>query len=664
MDGQLRSLRLLRGDRRSGGRANADREEPIVLCGSVGNLQIERAQVQALEFGRVVLKVPVDVFPRFETLIGEFPVELRNGAVLFMTGSWRMLGSRLNDDGGIVVLEHPDAEVLKPLEDTLDVGVLNRGDRLRIMYTDRDTDLEELERHFTDMADFPTTVPCVIRFEGEHRTGHFSFEAKSRVLDELHLQVAELSSLAPGMTVRFEYTFFTVRYVALVEIKDVDQDFELLVLKFPPWIAALTSRRFDRRVCNLDVSVQVSASEEAFDAKMTSFSIAGGNLLFQEPRELKVGAEITLTFTKVEVSIAGVVCSSRKNAVGFSFSQPEEECGKIRKVFCSTISAPFVVRDSSNTGLFEEIYRQVGYGPKDVKDELRWLEKTRQCWQFQDRAIPGNMIGAGDGNGLSIAMGILPYGERLAYSHSMAMDRSIDSIKNFFDVSSMNLAFTSLLEHVTHFIGTAKTKSRFSTRIHTCFECHAKMQTQTILYALSVAGGADQPDPERQLYEISSSPIGPWSLPEDIQQMVSLLATAHPALSEAHQIRHYQICDRATGGLMAWVIGHRSPELFTAVNMFNLAMCFLVNKEADIDQVYQAMLTENELRGLAIEFFGYDRSKVPAAPNTERPYEDVFWWIFDKEEMGPILASLSRSAWSVMKKYGDELRESIKRFAS
>jgi hypothetical protein len=43
---------------------------------------------------------------------------------------------------------------------------------------------------------------------------------------------------------------------------------------------------------------------------------------------------------------------------------------------------------------------------------------------------------------------------------------------------------------------------------------------------------------------------------------------------------------------------------------------------------------------------------IPKKFEVKRKQDDVFYFLFDKDEMAPLVANMYRAAWQVMRKYG------------
>lgn len=613
----------------------------------------------SLDYGKVVMTVPNDIKHEFDNVPVETQVIIRHNDALFISGKWRVFVSRVTQDGVIIVLEHAFLSQLKLLEDTLDNRHLLRADRLRVLNLESPGDLKEIEHHFTDLSDFPTKVPCRINYGSTTIDASFNFESQSKDLSELNFTITDVPKFTANDSIQVEYTFLTVRYIIVANVLEFDFDFGVLVVKFPSWLTAITSRRYDRREANLSVQLKRVAEAEFAAGALVSCSVAGGTISLSNDYDLQIESEILLTVHGLNVTVPAIVKSIRKNVIGFAFHPELADRRDIQKIYGSTIVEPFVIRTSENYAAFEDLYREVGYGPKTPEQNDDWVEKTRKCWVYQDGQLPGNKLGATKNGVLTAAVGLLPMSDTISYGHSVAMVKSLDSIAHYLELAALNMAFTELFD-TTYFMGSAKLTSHFSTRLYTIFEAHARPTSHQLVYSLGVYGPREANMPNVGSYAIEVCSSTEPTVPHRIKDFFNWYSRPHPSFAGVHEIRHFRVVNRGTGIVAAWIVGHSTPEYFTAANIFRIAFVFL-GDDASVEQVYSAIQADDFFAELEINFISSDLKTIPSPPVTTRSKKEVFWFIFEKEEMGPVLASVSRAAWAVMRKYGDMPHEYVRK---
>lgn len=317
------------------------------------------------------------------------------------------------------------------------------------------------------------------------------------------------------------------------------------------------------------------------------------------------------------------------------------------------IRDPIIVRNRTNAIYFEDLYRRVGYGPKLSDEDYYWRTQSLSCWSIQDTFWPGNMVGALDPftKKLHVAFGCLPMSSRLAFGHSLAIERSAFSAELISDVMCRNLLVSANFAGITHYLGTAFASSRFAGRLHNDYSEAERPKSHRLFPALAVLVGdkIDARCSPRRL-RLQQRSVETAEIPDWLQELWVLLAEPHESLRCFHEVRHFVVVDPRTSSAVAFIIAQRAPEYFTAVNMFRLAFCFLVSPDVEINEVYRAMESDVFFDDLEINLVGPHFS-MPSTPRTSRSCREVIWWSFSLNEAAQVMKSVRRVVQRVQSKY-------------
>lgn len=664
MDSSRPTLRLVPGNRRAEQRTPALPFD-ILLSGTIGNAVISSCQVQFEAFGKLALHVhPHDSMSSLQ--VGEtIPVILNNSEDCIVSGFWKLVAVRPLETVTNIVIEIPGISCVAALSHYVDPSVLLRPGRFRILRSDSAPDIKDLNRHFTDLVDFSKSVHCSIhKSDGSHIAANFNFEAKRKSLDFLDFSVEAQTQLAPGEEITVEYKFLTVRYLFSTAVAELDPDFGLASVPFPSAILAITARRYDRWKTNISLILSDNSTPQTCAATLAQYSPSGGELTLAEPAPwIQPGKTLDIQLGNT-LHILATVRSCTTESIQVSFSKSLNTPEKLRDLFSLTIQKPLLLRKSEMAPLFTKLYTDVGYAPDGPSQIQEWQRLTLRAWDILDSKMPGNTIGALDGDILAIAFSAIPLSSLTVYGHSLAMLRTLGAVANFSDVALHNLAWTEFLESVQYYCGSARYRSAFATRLHTVFETHSAPETYRIFHALAVMPGSTPIEINSGSYtceEVTEQPLD--GIPIDQLELIKKISDPHTLISEHHRIRTFSIRS-IDSRQVAIAVAHCSPQYFTAANILRCVWLFILNDTVDVDQVHAVARSHEFMRDLEIDIFAPNLEKPPAQLKTPCEQEEIFWYLFHKDEFGPILASINRAAWSILRKYGPEADEYLARMLS
>lgn len=668
MDNAKRGLQLVTGNRRTHNREHA-RHSQSALFGTINGITIDSCEIQEHSFGRVVLTTnEVELFNLLKKA-QNVPITLSTKFECHISGTWNIAATRLENDSFIFVLEIPQLSNILPLAGFVDSQVLLRPGRFRVLDSSLENDIRDLSRHFTDLADFSQSITCTVSVESDKPTFKvaYDFSAKRKsleILDLLVLDQRNISEFQPGKSITIDYRFMTVRYLFKTTIIEVDRDFNVISIVFPKHIIAITARRFDRWNTSLDIQCSAENNTVTTNCTLIEHSPAGGVIQFETlPNWVKQGSIITL-HSKSPSPVNAIVRGVHPKTAHLSFPSSLSEPAALRDLFNLAVKPPLELRNSETWPIFKSIYEAVGYKPdKDISSK-NWDNLTESAWDILDSKMPGNTIGARDKDHLAIAFSAIPLSDQTVYGHSLAMLKTLGAVAHFSEVALHNLAWVEFLESVQFYCGSARLKSGFATRLHTVFETHAAPETYRIFHALAVlpSNSHDQSPPCD--YRCEESTLENLSLGEPYKTLVTKISKPHSLISDYHKIKTFKIIDPITNKCAAAAIAHNSPHYFTAANILRCTWLFILEEEADIQQIYLTVKNNDFMKDLEVDIFLPNPSKTPPKLQTESEQEEIFWYIFQKDEFGPILASINKAAWSVLRKYGPEAAEYIARMVS
>jgi hypothetical protein len=656
-----RTLHLIPGERRVQDRIKSI-STGITLHGYVGGLLLIEATCELVEFGRVIIKTrnPIDNnMPDSRNKI-----ELKSATDLLLNGEWGTKVLRVESDFSFIELSYPNREYFLPLEDFLPTESFFRLDRLKSLWLNNEKDNYEVSSLFTDLSDHMSPISTTIHHGNAQTACSLNFDSKTKEFREIHLNLKDFNKAVPNDNVTITFNFLTIRYMFHTTIKEIDIDFGLFVLNLPSVLVAMTARQYDRRDCNLEVTISNHLGEKS-NGTILNISPSGAEMRVEELM-LAFGEEFQIFLpTNSNLTISAKVKGVRNKKVGMEFISPPET---IRKIFNLSVNFPFVLRDSKNQKDFASLYTRVGYDKKvgdydrAIYTHNEWQEKTCKIWEAQDSIFPGNNLGVYDGSTLISSFGMLPISEKVAYAHSYAMEKGLASIASCFDALMFNVASTELIPSIRYFLGSGSTESTFTTRLFSAFKACPAPDRQHFLYSLRLSNGKeDTKNLMGSKYLIMEDDDIISTVPEQYKIFFENFNHPHPDLVHIHEVKHFKITDSETEKNIGYVIAHQAPEFMTAANFFRIAWCFLDNETVDLEKVYRTLHANSFIQPLQINFFFPDLLSPKQRLSSNRNQDTIQWALIDKEEMGPVCASIGRTVYAVLKKYGNSAQEYLER---
>jgi hypothetical protein len=224
-----------------------------------------------------------------------------------------------------------------------------------------------------------------------------------------------------------------------------------------------------------------------------------------------------------------------------------------------------------------------------------------------------------------------------------------------------SLAMSELYSHISYYAGSYAKNSRFTPRLHVAFEFNSRPDRQSILHT-------------QQLFPVNavsfvSNKIEVSPLAEDdlkylnpkIRPIFELIRFPHEIISEAVNISGYRINLAGNKGARALVLKSESLLHFTAADMLAFTWIFSCTENESLVQLVSGLRSNSLFSDRPFEVINFNGDeKLPQfdTNDTEKP---AFFSFTHKDDFGPVLASVYRAFYSLLKKYGADASAEIRR---
>lgn len=658
---EIRNFHVVRGNTRRHPRQG---KPTLVLNGKIGDSYYEQVEILSIEFGIVSLRVVN--FHNDKVISGE-PIELSlycNNRMQ-ISGIWVVSKFRKEGKNAVIKCERREIARARELEGRFDPGFLLKSSGYKFFFLDDLNDLVEIRRHITDLKDFGTPISCRFSSDtGRVFFGNFNFDSNIKALSSLEFSNNEKGlELSTNSVLTVEYVFLSVRYIFRTAVDGLDADFNIISTKIPSCIVALTARNLERWKSSIPIKAKLGSNSKEIDCLVSRISPLGCEIEISN-KELQAGDYLTFSVEGINSEISGQVTTVRKGAIGLAFSSNGNCLPGIRALFLQTINPPFILRDVKNYELFYQLYKQVGYAPKEESSYNKWKQETEYAWRIQDEILPGNTIGSLENSSLAASFGVIPLSKKVLYGHSIAMLKTVGSIGPFFDICAHNLSWAELIEGVEFYCGSTRRKSNFSTRLHNIFEFHSFPSSHCVYSAVAILPEKQEyiPNSNNNFHEMKPIKLDEkTNIPDPIRNLINLISEQELLFEKYHKTSIFGLWNKSSSELEAITVCHKSEPFFTAANILRCVWLFTLKDGVSISSIYQSLQANPSTRELEIDVFNPDL-KTFTPPDLQNKYEEVFWYFFSKDEFGPILASIARACWSVLKKYGQDADVYLKKF--
>lgn len=618
-----------------------------------GGLHLENIELLEFSFGRLAIHLPMGIVIPPQLLVEPTTLTVKQDEECIINGVWKLTKERPFKTGKLLCFELPHLEILENYQTRISPEVLLRSSRYKLYQLDHHPDASELNRHITDIKDFPISLPCRLIHAKGSITANFDFSSNEKSLSEFHFNTAQ--ELPKGENVFLEYTLFAARYVMLVRVLDYDSDFSLLVTSLPHEVIAVTARRFDRFECDLPATLQNTTQK--FQEKAIELSPLGATLTWSSGQRIVVGDSLQLNLHNLETrSLSCTVARIDANQVYVRFPSDPGAKETIRQLMAFALPKPLVRRSLTNYDAFLRLYQDVGYAPTNAEEFSKWKEESMKTWAIQDQSLIQNCTGVQGESQLISSIGTLPISPHVVYGHSLCMIKSAQSASCSFEQLVHSLSWVELLPAITHYGGSYAKTSKFTTRLQVIFEAHARPENQIIAHVLRIFPSNDEyPDEQNSFYLKFNHHLPVNSQASDqFKFLLHTLSKPHPICEPWHQVECHTLHENGRDSPIAIIFDHHAIPYFTAAGVFEYCWIFLLNENVNSAKVCNYLRNHGKFRKKTLQLVLKDGTQEPP------PYVDgndrtvpAFWTFTPKEDFGPIISSMARAVYAVLQKYGE-----------
>jgi hypothetical protein len=433
-------------------------------------------------------------------------------------------------------------------------------------------------------------------------------------------------------------------------------------LSVPDELLAVMARRFDRYHSNRMVHI-LTKNGSSTSCNLTELSASGGIVeLNTDDKDFSHQNIIKLVTELGEVEIRPIRREDKRIAFQFSLSSDDDR-STLRRLFVDSLPHNIVPRKQEFYEQSIELYKNLGYGPKTPEFENSWLESNLQSWKIQDKILPGCSLLSFSSDRQSIASsGTLPMSRSVAYGHSFCMIKNLPAAIGLFEQMVTGLAWTELLSDIEYYGGSYAKHSGFTTRLHVISEEYPQPIGQIRVESVQFYPSPAVEDIETQSLYFSvpldvATAVGNNAIPDPLR----LLLEPHDILSEHHQKKIYSIVRKDNNRICAYAICQASPDLFTAVDLFNWSwVAVLEEHKDDFQSICVSVKKSRPFRGTVVVGIIQSGEESPPSASDGLPLKESFWLFTKKEDVGILFAAISRAIYTVVKKYGDSAAEELK----
>ena len=642
-------LSLLPGERRGARReATSDLRQ---ACLKIEGAEPIPVTIQTVDLGSFTL-LSTCALPALNCLV-ELEVE-RDGDIL-INGVWSLATSRTQGAETISIFEHPFASVLRECGRAVSPETFLRKSRYHILEVGRPEQLNEISNHYTEVKDFPIPPQVTLQIEENVFTGTFDFSSERRSLDLLEFQlVAPSDAFKQGQKARIEYTHFGVRYAFSSLVDSYDKDFGLLAVSSFSHLVAITARRFDRIRCELPVKVSIQG--QTLEGYLSQISPMGGQLQIPSAEGCIPGqSEIEISVAPVEEKLRARVVRCEQSVVGICFSEDEVTRRGLQELFVVTLPSSIVARHKKLYPQFQALFKQVNYAPESNLELQCWEEETVAAWEYQDSVLPGNCTGGLDSTGTIVSStGTLPFAENVAYGHSFCMIKTAEAATTFLEQALHSLAVADLIPGIRYYAGSYAKKSKFTTRLHVVFETHAPPDRQAIIHSeqLFPSDGSACSESSDLVLE-SVSDFAKVTMNPLMKEVALIFSKPHSLFKDRHSVGIHLAKYRGETEPCAVILKSEATRTFTAAGMYGFTWLFATRMDVDLNRLCAEARRHPLLFRSPFQVVSHDGGENAfeyVGPDHTKP---AFWTITEKEDFGPVIASMHRAVFAIIRKYGE-----------
>ena len=643
----------------------------ITLHGKIGQHEVAASNFVLTEPGRVTLEF-ANGSAEFAYRADEH-LELilwNEDNVKIVDGTWTVRKCEKTAHGQRLNLQRSDLVFVPHLERTLaslSAQAILHSSRLRA-FNLRDPENEaSIAALIAEVKHAPMAIGCSIASQLATYQATLNFAADRREMTSLDLQLdtpANFTSLVASHSAEalytVQFTWLGCKYIFCTTIESFDADFNLASVAMPEAILAYVARRFARLECS--VPMVLSTTKAQLDVQLVVITPTAGEITTTGSfADLEPVFQLATRdcVTKVE----GTVLHTRGSQLAFVFAK-QADPHAIRNLINVVAADNCLVRDNDHTEPFFDLYKDLGYKPKDPALSDSWRAQSLAAWELEDRLFPGNTIGYPKADSIDAAISVLPISPTAVCGHSTAIRKTVHGIGGYLLQAQLNLTWAMSEPGIKYYLSSIRIRSRFASRLHMCFEMLPHPATAQILPAMVVAKPAaqiTQQAADQFRFESVDCKTLRSAVPEVARTFFDNVATPHQALAHCHTVQTGRV--RLNGSqepLACFYMAHDAPHYMTAIDLYCCIMILVV-----APPTYDLATLAAQAR----EQLGFPNHEVDIiclssdwlAQLRDGKNEEIFYYQFHEDDLGPVFASISRAVYSVLRKYGDEGLEYLRR---
>jgi hypothetical protein len=643
----MSKLNILPGNRREIYRTEtADQSEELTLF--VDGMNIGRAKFTFIELGSFGLICSLD------KSIGSPGLKavqlLSQSETVVLNGDWKFLNERIEDGIKVLVFEHPNRKIFTKFSESISPKTTFHVSRHRVLFLEQDKD--EIGRLITSIKDLPFKLLCRGSVRNDHFPMTLDFESGAAVLDTFEFSLPKQVEIGIGDEIAIEFNFLSIRYLFISTVLEIDRVFDLLSVSIPENFLTTNGRNYDRWPA--DIECELFIADSRYKGVVTELSPTGC-FVFTEFKALKKDEHVTLRIPAIDALFQCQIRSIRSLKIGLAFTQCVRS--DLARLASLSIVPPLVSRKKSEYDEFLKLHFEVGYLQKEQHSNRKEVESIFKVWETQDSELPGSTLGSRNDEGLIASLGVIPVSANSIYAHSLAMKKSLVSISTVSELLSRSFWWAEFLGDLKYYIGAAKTKSKFSTRLLTTFDAQPHLENiafDALKIALRDGFHDGLAEPEYRLLEVKICDV-------DLRRRNKLfgsMCVSSEFLSDLHGIKIYSVQSR-DGQIAGYLIHHFAKPGHTASNIFNTAIYFGIDNEPILNLQHLIFSTSRLIP--TPDSLEVVKSGIEVPKGFELNAIIKHWYVIEKNDFAAVLPSISKVLFSVIRKYGEEAIDHLRR---
>ncbi|MBT3980956.1 MAG: hypothetical protein HOE90_06350 [Bacteriovoracaceae bacterium] len=639
-------FKLVRGESRNTSRNQKDDNFGMLF---INKEFVSEVEILELKHGELIIKTSSPISPDTDSLLD---IEILQDEEVYFNGKWEVNFIR-EDNGNIYSIKNSKIDKITNLLYKFNPRLFLNPSSYRIFDLKNEVDNEEIACLFTGLKDclYPVKISLLKEGGSNKQLGSLDFGSNSSSIDFLSIDIFDIDrlKLETGSEIELQFNYLSVSYIFSTKVKEIDKDFGEMDIFIPETIIATTGRIFLRHHTNIKVKAHLE-NEEMLEATMKSISISGALIeIAPQQTPLLIDHQKLLLELPNNTFINAEIKETRKNNIGLMFANENLEIfKKIREIIVNNLSSGLVQRTRQNYKEFLELYKKVGYC--DSTNEFEWEETTQLNWEQQDKTIPGNCFGKRVEDDLVASVGTLPISENTIYGHSACMLKNLESIESFLKLINIGFDLSYLIPQIKNYAGSYRRASRFTSRLVVVFDGHAAAKKQKIVNLIRIKASKEiKPISKKfNLEKISSTEFKESTATN--KEISNNLTPTNNICKDMHTQEYYKIYDD-NNVTIGTLIKNNSRENFTASDILNYSWLFTSKENINDDLIHSIT---NIFQGCGLYVCTENFREIVKCEEIGIEGEDLFWTITELRECGPVVSSIAKAIYSVLKKYGDE----------